>query len=129
MNKDTLRKTIAASAAVAKDWFFEHATIKKHDDWDKRGKLEDKGIGVVYAFINAKGKCLYVGQTTGTLKQRANARTSLHYQAVWWQEWRWLRFMNISNQTDQLILEALLILALSPQCNIKPAARRIRQMF
>jgi len=129
MNTNALRKNISASAIVAKDWFFKNATEKEHDEWNARGQLEDKSIGAVYAFFNANGRCLYIGQTTQTLKQRANVQTAFHYQADWWENWRCLRFVNIPNQTDQLVLETLLILALHPPHNRRPAARRIGQMF
>lgn len=129
MDFKTLRNAIDSCAAVAKNWFLEHSTQKNRADWQAKGQLGDNGIGAVYAFFDATGNCLYVGQTTQTLKQRANVQTSCHYQTVWWQSWQLLRFVNTSNQTDQLILEALLILALSPPYNTKPAARQIDQMF
>ena len=129
MNIDTLRKSIAASVAVAKDWFFEHATQKSRLNWDAKGQLQDNGVGAVYAFFDNSGSCLYVGQTTQTIKQRANVETSRHYSAAWWPDWHVIRFINTQHQTDQLILESLLILALSPSHNSKPAAREIGQMF
>lgn len=120
---------IAATASTAKDWFFEKSTQKQRSHWDANNQLEDNGNGAVYAFFRDDESCLYVGQTTQTLKQRANVRTSCHYQTEWWQYWHTLRFVNSKNQTDQLVLETLLILALSPPHNSKPAARQVSEMF
>lgn len=129
MNIDTVRKAIGVAAAVSTDWFFEHATQKNPTDWSSNGQLQDDGTGAVYAFFDGNGSCLYVGQTTQTLKQRANLQTSRHYDTLWWPTWQVLRFVNTPDQTDQLILESLLILALTPAHNTKPAARDIEKMF
>ncbi|WP_200918014.1 GIY-YIG nuclease family protein [Jeongeupia sp. HS-3] len=129
METETLRKSVGACALTARDWFFERAIEKTPNDWSRHNSLQDQGIGAIYAFFGDTGQCLYVGQTTQTLKERANLRTSCHYEAPWWDHWTLLRFVNTENQTDQLVIEMLLILALSSEYNSKPAARNIHEML
>ena len=124
-----LKASLSSVALDAHNYFSSKAQSKNKVDWDKKGGLNDNGKGAVYAFFSVNGKCLYVGQTTQSLKQRANVKTSKHYDAEWWKKWKTLRFINIENRTDQLILEMLLIIHLEPSYNIKPASRKIADMF
>ena len=59
---------------------------------------------------------------------RANYESSLHYDTVWWKQWKRLRFLNIEVETDRLALELLLILALAPKHNLKPRFRPLLKM-
>jgi len=129
MNTEIFRQAINSTSSVAHDWFSERAIKKTKKDWGLRNALEDQASGAVYAFFGKDGNCLYVGQTTQKLKVRALAQTSRHYKTDWWEKWSTLKFINISDKTDQLVLEMLLIIALEPEYNIKPACRKINQMY
>jgi hypothetical protein len=129
MEAEIFRQSIASCISTARDWFLANAKRKSRDDWSMRGGLGDNGLGAVYAFFGQESECFYVGQTTGSVKTRANFETSCHYETEWWEHWHELRFLNITNQTDQLVLETLLILSLSPKHNTKPAARLIHEMY
>lgn len=129
MKTPDLKNSIKLASTAAHQWFFANACEKTQTDWDISNALDDSGIGAVYAFFNERGECLYVGQTLQLLKARARLQTSRHLSQSWWPKWRRLRFVNISDRTDQIVLETLLILSLSPKHNTKPAARNIQQMF
>ncbi|SRR5260221_9423246 len=129
METQTLRDAIRSSALFAREWFFERAIEKEPKDWKARNALGDDGTGAVYAFFGAPNQCLYVGQSTLSLKQRARHPTSRHYDTKWWPHWKRLRFVNISHQTEQLVLEGLLILVLAPCYNSKQAAIPFDKMF
>lgn len=129
METQALQKSIQSSADTARAWFLKRAVEKNRIDWETKNGLSDSGVGAVYAFFNENDQCLYIGQTTQSIKSRANIETSRHYDKEWWPSWTKLRFVNIQNQTDQLVIELLLILSLSPQHNSKPSARIINDMF
>lgn len=123
-----LRRSVSRASSDAAQWFNKIAIIKSQSDWTARGQLGDTGAGGVYAFFD-RGSCLYVGQTTQSLKSRASVKTSNHYDTVWWSRWTSVRFVNLSDRTDQLVLEMLLVLALKPEFNEKPCARDLRKIF
>ena len=129
MNITTFRKSVRTSTENAYEWFNQRCTKKEKKDWIARDKLDDSGIGAIYAFFDSKGECLYVGQTTQGLKQRANSQKSKHYDSGWWEKWETLKFINLANRSDQIFLETLLIINLQPQYNTKPGAREINKMF
>jgi len=129
MELELFRRSIDACGAAARTWFFASANRRSRSDWDSRDALRDGGQGAVYAFFGSDAVCLYVGQTTCSLKQRALYKTSCHYETDWWALWHELRFVNISDQTDQIVLETMLILALAPIHNSKPRARSITSMY
>ena len=129
MDTEILREAINSASSVARDWFTKHATIKTKEDWGARNGLQDHANGAVYAFFSEDGCCLYVGQTTQKLKVRALAQTARHDRTDWWDKWTSLKFINISDKTDQLVLEMLLIIAFEPEYNVKPASRKINEMF
>lgn len=122
-------RSLYAAADAATDWFRSVATNKTPTEWKKRGGLDDAGTGAVYAFFGAHDGALYVGQTSTSLKQRALYPTSRHYDALWWKNWRTVRFLNITDETDRLSLELLLILGLLPKHNKKPSARAMNDML
>ena len=124
MKVDNLKSSIKSCTSNALKWFYENATTKSQAEWSARNALQDNGKGAVYAFLNRRNACLYIGQTTQKLKSRANVNSSNHYQSDW-EKWTTLKFVNVPNKTDQIVLEMLLILELSPQYNVKPAARNI----
>jgi hypothetical protein len=117
-----------ATAEKAQHWFLGRACCHSPDAWNKRDGLGDSRDGAVYAFFGRNGSTLYVGQTGASLKARANYETSCHYDAVWWDKWTTLRFLNIDDETDRLALELLLILSLAPKHNVKPRFRRLANM-
>lgn len=129
MEIDSFRLAVAACSATAREWFLAHSHQKDKAAWNSYGGLGDNGSGAVYAFFSSSSECLYIGQTTYPLKTRARFETSCHYDTPWWEDWTDLRFMNIENQTDQLVLEVLLILTFSPRYNAKPCARVIQDMY
>ena len=116
------------TAKKAKRWFLAVACTRSRGDWDTRGGLHDSGAGAVYAFLDKRGRTLYVGQTGATLKVRATYETARHYDTVWWSEWTTLRFLNVENETDRLAVELLLILALAPTQNVRPRFRPLAKM-
>ena len=123
-----LRQSISATSKDAAQWFKRNAITKSQSDWAARGRLCDNGTGGVYAFFRGSS-CLYVGQTSQSLKSRASVRTSNHYRTKWWSQWTTVRFVNMSDRTDQLVLEMMLVLALKPTFNEKPGARDLRKIF
>jgi hypothetical protein len=129
MDKNSFLNSLSNTTNAANVWFLKNSKRKNKADWNSHGGLHDSGIGAVYAFFDSSNNCLYVGQTTLKLKERAQVDSSRHYDTEWWPKWETLRFLNISDQTDQIVLEVLLILALSPSWNKKPGPRDVIGMF
>jgi len=124
-----LRDSLAMTAAVARTWFEERALIKTRDQFDKRGGLDDKGTGAVYAYFTAEGKAVYVGQTGRAVKARLHDLTSPHKKKLWWSSWRYIRFLSLPDGVDRLVLESLLIAGYEPTANEKPKAKSISELF
>ena len=129
MSPEKYVRSLYATADAATEWFRSVATNKTPSEWKKRGSLDDAGTGAVYTFFDAHDGALYVGQTSTSLKKRACYPTSRHYDTQWWKNWKTVRFLNITDETDRFALELLLILGLSPQYNKKPSARDMNDMF
>ena len=122
-------RSLYAASKTATNWFCSVSIAKTPSEWKKRGGLDDAGTGSVYVFYGAHDSALYVGQTNRSLKQRALYQKSRHYVAPWWNNWKTVRFLNITNETDRLALELLLILDLLPKHNKKPGARAMNDML
>lgn len=125
----TLRQSIERAATDAKDWFTSAAFSKEREDFFAKGKLGDKGTGAVYAYYDANGNALYVGEASRPIKRRMHDQTSPHKTAQWWKSWTTVRFLQIQNRTDRIALELLLIFSLKPKFNSKPCSREFILMF
>jgi hypothetical protein len=124
-----LRSALGAGTELAARWFNAHSTSRTRETWDARGAMKGDPSGVVYAFFDQDGTALYVGESRTTVKERARIRTSCHQKRAWWKNWTTMRFLPVSDHTDRLTLELLLILAWAPANNTKPGARVIATMF
>lgn len=113
----------------AKQLFFAATTPKSRDDYFAKGQLDDAGTGAVYAYLAADGTALYVGEASRPIKRRMHDQTSPHKNTPWWDSWTNVRLLSVTNRTDRLALELLLILTLQPAYNSKPAARDFAAMF
>lgn len=105
------------------------AKIRTREQWDAKGQLGDQGNGAVYVFFDAHDRAIYVGESGRTIKSRQHDETSPHKRAPWWPSWTKVGFVPVSDRTDRLTLELLLILGLSPEANEKPGSREINAMF
>ena len=124
-----LRQAIEVASSEAKNLFFSNTEPKSRKTYFERGKLGDNGKGAVYAYFSEDGKALYVGQAGRRIKLRQHDQTSPHKSKPWWVNWEAVRFMPVSNETDRITLEHLLIIALKPSYNSKPGPRDIEAMF
>ncbi len=124
-----VRQSLSKAATDAKDWFYSDALPKGRVDFFAKGKLGDKGTGAVYAYFDASGAALYIGEASRPIKRRMHDKTSPHKATEWWELWTTVRFLQVQNQTDRLTLELLLILALKPKFNSKPGPREFSTMF
>ncbi|WP_153067417.1 hypothetical protein [Steroidobacter cummioxidans] len=109
--------------------FFSVAAAGTREEYLARGKLADAGAGAVYAYFAEDGTALYVGEAGRPIKRRMHDKTSPHKSTAWWDSWTSVRFMQITDRTDRLTLELLLILALRPTFNSKPGPRDFAKMF
>ena len=124
-----LRNSLEQAAMDAKELFFDAASLKSRLEYFAKGQLGDSGDGAVYAYFAPDGAALYVGEAGRPIKRRMHDQTSPHKNAAWWQSWEKVRLLAVTNRTDRLALELLLILALKPAFNSKPAARDFAAMF
>lgn len=60
----TLRKSIGASADVARLWYESRTVRRTRETFEAKGKLGDDGSGAVYAYYDGNGAALYVGLTS-----------------------------------------------------------------
>ena len=91
--------------------------------------MGDAGTGAVYAYFNDEGNAIYVGQTGRHVKARLYDQTSPHQQKDWWENWTHMKFIQMPDPMDRLVLEFLLILAYAPIENRKPKAKKIEELF
>ena len=117
-------QTSVVTASETAKALFEQERVSI-DSFRKRGSFALRLRGGVYVVEDAAG-VLYVGQTGRTL----NARffwtiTDNHASKAWFERAQKLWFMPLSNATDRLLLELLLIVAYQPIFNKKPASRPI----
>jgi hypothetical protein len=129
LRTQTLRKSLAVTAAMARKWFEERATLKTAEQFKARGGLGDKHMGAVYVYFDAQGRALYVGETGGGVKARTHFPTSPHKNQPWWKRWTHIRFVAMPDAADRLTLESLLIAIYEPSENKKPRAKRIGRLF
>lgn len=126
---EKLRQAIEDASSEAENLFYSNTEPKDRKTYFERGKLGDNGKGAVYAYFSEDGKALYVGQAGRRIKLRQHDETSPHKRKPWWEIWKTVRFIQISNETDRLAFECLLIIALKPPYNSKPGPREIQAMF
>jgi hypothetical protein len=120
----TLRQSLGASADIARFWFESRTTPKTKATFGAKGRLGDSGIGAVYAYYSGEA-VLYVGQTGRSVKARLHDQTSPHKSKPWWPFWTHIRFVQLADEADRLILEFLLILACAPAHNKKPRSKAL----
>jgi hypothetical protein len=126
---ETLRKSLGASADVARLWFESRTTPKSRTIFEAKGQLGDSSEGAVYVYYGQGGAVLYVGQTSRNVKARLHDQTSPHKEKPWWSQWETMRFVQLPDEMDRLILEFMLILAYSPLHNEKPKAKNINELL
>ncbi|MDD5261473.1 MAG: hypothetical protein PHD76_06445 [Methylacidiphilales bacterium] len=131
--KETV-KSLKTTVRNAKMWFLRSTEAKSRSDFRTAKKLGDNGSGAVYVFFSKDKalkalKALYVGQSRRHFKRRLYDQTSPHKKKKWWRKWDEVRFMQVQHQTDRIVLELLLILALQPEFNLNPAKRMVNKMF
>ena len=129
LKTETVRKSIGLSADIAKPWFESRTEPKKKIQFDGKGQLNDAGTGSVYVYYAQDDSNLYVGQTGRRIKARLHDQTSPHKRKVWWPNWSYIRFVQLPDEMDRLVLEFPLILAYSPRYNEKPGAKDLSALF
>lgn len=122
------RDNLTTTAESASNWFCNESTIQTRTVYEERIERDDDRAGIVYLFGKGR-KIFYIGETSRRIKERVRYRTAPHIDADWWNKWEYLKFLQVSDRTDRMTLELLLILALNPQANVKPRYREIAQMF
>lgn len=129
LSTQILRASLATTAAVARTWFEERASIITRQQFETRGGLADKGAGSVYAYFTAAGRAVYIGETGRAVKARLHDVTSPHKSKPWWKKWAYMRFLPLPEAVDRLILESLLVAGYEPSENEKPSAKSISELF
>ena len=129
ISTETLRKSIGVSVDQAEMWFESRTQLKSREQFKTKGGLDDRGDGAVYAYFNSDGHALYVGQTGGSVKARIHFQTAAHKRTRWWSQWTTMRFMQLKDKMDRLVLELLLILAYTPKFNKKPGAKNLDELL
>lgn len=124
-----VRQNVGSAAASARVWFEDRTVQIGRNQFERKGGLNDSGTGSVYAYFTVEGKAIYVGQTGRFVKARLNDETSPHKKSQWWPSWSHMRFVQLSDGMDRLVLEFLLILAYSPTANSKPKAKSIDDLL
>ncbi len=124
-----VRQNVGSAAASARVWFEDRTALIGRDQFEKKGGLNDSGAGSVYAYFTAEGKAVYIGQTGRSVKTRLHDETSAHKNSHWWSSWYHIRFVQLPDDMDRLVLEFLLILAYAPTANSKPKAKAIDDLL
>lgn len=119
-----LRESLAQTASLGQKWFEDRTVVIDKKTFNLRDKMDDNGSGAVYVYYK-NDQAVYVGETRRRVKARKHDQTSPHKDKSWWNEWTHMRFCQISDLTDRLYLELLLIVAYNPIVNKKPAAKEI----
>lgn len=114
---------------LAHTWFINNSKEFTREKFAEKGGLNDKRIGSVYVYFDDKNHALYAGETSRAVKARLHDQTSPHKSKDWWGCWKTMRFSQIENQTDRLVLEMLLILQLAPTNNQKPSPKEISKIL
>ena len=102
---ETIRKSICASADLARLWFEDRAQHKSREQFEKKDGLGDTGVGAEYAYLFTDVHALYVGQIGRTVKSRLHDETSPHKSRPWWRRWKTMRFIQLEDEMDRIILE------------------------
>jgi hypothetical protein len=124
-----LRAALSHACSEVAILFMSETIPKSRDEYFAKGKLGDNGKGAVYAYFDCQGTALYIGESSRPIKRRMHDQRSPHKSAEWWVRWEFVRFMQVHNRTDRLVLELLLILSLRPIFNAKPGPRELTKMF
>ena len=125
----TLRKSIGESADVARRWFESRTESKSRKIFEAKDQLGDTREGAVYVYYGQGDAVLYVGQTNRNVKARLHDQTSPHKKQPWWSQWKTMRFVNLPDEMDRLVLEFMLILAYLPLFNEKPKAKNFNELL
>lgn len=125
------RATISdAAAAVAGLFDVSALPAINRDEFKKRGRLVgDRANGAVYVYFDAQGDAVYIGETGRHVKSRLHDQTSAHKKSIWWKTWATIRFLPMSDKSDRLIMETLLITSLNPKHNVKPGQINEAEIF
>lgn len=122
-------KVLKSSTDAAKDFFHDESEIVSRQDFQRRGYSGAHKKCGVYAYCDSNNVPLYIGQTTGSIFSRKNYPTSNHTKKDWWGKWENVLCFNIEDESEQRILEALLILAYKPVGNMKFNGMALNEMF
>ncbi len=125
-----LRCSLKQAVTDAKKWF-ETSSGRTHTrtEFEARAQIPDTGEGSVYVFLRARGRSVYVGQTSRRIKNRLHDQRSPHKMKRWWDSWSRMRFVTLRDETDRKVLEMLLILAMKPTENEDLRPKPIQEMF
>lgn len=134
VSRENLIASIELSCEAAVELFLQSSVSYSRKDFDRRGALAKHDSGVVYMYLaeasdGGDGGALYIGVTSRSPRARLHDQTSPHIATDWWKDWKTFRCLDVSNETDRLTLELLLILAYSPEFNIRPGGRDFPDMF
>jgi hypothetical protein len=128
---ENCRSGIGNAAKAVADFFKNSATPAiTRDEFKMRGRLVgDRADGAVYVYFDAQGDAVYVGETGRHVKSRLHDQTSAHKNSIWWKTWTTMRFLPMSDKSDRLIMETLLITSLNPKHNVKPGQINVAEIF
>lgn len=122
-------KILNSSIEAAKDFFHDESEIVTRKVFHERGNAGAHKKCGVYAYCDHNKIPFYIGQTTGSIFARKNFPTSNHTKTPWWDKWENVLCLNIEDESEQRVLEALLILAYNPPGNSKFNGTTLDKMF
>lgn len=120
---EMVRQSLYVAAQAARGWYENRTAFVVRESFDSRGGLNDDGTGAVYSYFDEDNIPLYVGITSGKVKNRIYVKTSRHVDKPWWNRWKTMRFAQIADDVDRQLLEYLLIVAYNPSGNSKPKGK------
>ncbi len=123
-----LSNSVWNAAKHSKSWFDKNAESFDRKNFENSRITNDKGDGCVYVFYRSNGAVVYVGQTGKRLKYWTFYREGNHRSKTWWKTVSKVKFVNISNKADRIVLAALLVIELKPKNNSKPSFKEIQTM-
>jgi len=109
-------------------WFDKNAESYNKNIFLNSRIESDNAKGCIYVFYRANGSVLYVGQTGKRLKYRALYSQNNFKNVKWWKMVKTLKFVNVENKADRIILTALLTVELKPTNNHKTLSKDIHTM-
>lgn len=127
--ESALRRSLLETTSLAARWFEERAIQVRRADWEDEPARTGSMAKIVYGFFDREGQALYIGESGTTMKERVRSRTNSHRKKGWWHSWEFLKVAPVTERTDRLTLELLLILHHQPRHNSKPGPRSIKEMF